>query len=270
MAAGLTVYSTNLYLRADMEPFKLTLDWTGDADVALSKGIAAALRDARMAAGLCAPFPQRIKGKISKIETIPGASGDKSTYIPAGTYGVTLLDANGYDILDGTGAARSISAAETVVFENPVPVDEDLTLTIATTATADQIAGRGAFTGAATGWTLGAGWAYGTNNIAKSTGGSGTAADDTFAAVSGRVYDVTYTIAGWSAAANRGVKVTCGGVDGTTRTANGTYTDTITATGAGGLIFTPTGTDAANVALTLDAVTVKYNDPKGRLIIFVE
>lgn len=263
MAAGITVYSPNLYLRADMEPFKLTIDWTGDADVALSKAIALAITNARIAAGLSAPFPQRIKGKISKIETVPGASGDKATYIPAGTYGVTLLDASGYDILDGTGAARSISAAETVVFENPVPVDEDLTLTIATTATTDQIAGRGAFTGAATGWTLAAGWAYGTNNIGHTGDGTGTAADDTLAAVATRVYDVTYTISSLTVGT---VTVSLGGATGTARSANGTYTDTLTATTTAGLAFTPTNT----ARFTLDSVTVKYNDPKGRLIIFVE
>lgn len=264
MSQSLSVQASNPYLRGDMEAFHIICDWQGDVDMAVSKALAATYKAARTSA----PFPDRIRGRIVKIETIPGYLGDKATFLPFGTYDLTLLDPYGYDVLDGNGAARSITVAEIVAFSTPLAVDSDLTFTIATVATTDQIAGRGAFTGAATGWTLGAGWAYGTNNIAK-TAGAGTAADDTFAATAGRIYDVTYTIAGWATAANRGLKCTCGGVDGTTRTADGTYTDTITATGTGGVLFTPTGTDAANVACTLDSVTVKLSTPRGRAIIWI-
>lgn len=265
MAQSLTVIPSNPYLQADMEPFRIILDWQGDSDVAVSLPIAATYKAARELL-VVPPYPSRIRGRIASMETIPGASGDKATYCPAGTYAVTLLDAYSLDLLDGAGAARSISAGEIVVYDSPVSVDGDITLTIASTATADQLAGRGAFTGAATGWTLGAGWAYGTNNIAK-TAGSGTATDASFAAVATRSYELVYTVGGWSAAANRTLTPSIGGTNGTAVSANGTYTETIVATNTGGVIFTPTGTDASNVACTLDSVTVKYATPKGRIIL---
>jgi hypothetical protein len=189
-----------------------------------------------------------------------------ATYCPAGTYALTLLDPYSYDILDGNGAARSITAAEETVFDSPISVDSDLTFTIASTATTDQIAGRGAFTGSATGWTLGAGWAYGTNNIVK-TSGTGTASDSTFAAIAARVYEVTFTVSSWSAAANRSLTCSVGATDGTAISADGTYTQEITATNTDGLIFTPTGTDATNVGCVLDSVTIKYSTPAGRAIL---
>jgi hypothetical protein len=202
------------------------------------------------------------------METVPGANGDRLTYCPFGTYAITLLDQYGSDLLDGAGAARSITVAESTVYSTPVPIDGEVTFAIASTASTDQIVGRGAFTGAATGWTLGAGWAYGTDNIAK-TGGTGTAGDTAFAAIANRVYEITFTVAGWSAAANRSLTCSIGGANGTPVTAGGTYTQVITAANTNGLLFTPTGTDATNVACTLDSVTVKYYTPQGRVIIYM-
>lgn len=263
MSQSLTVIPSNPYLRAEMEPFSVICDWQGDRDTAVALNIADTYREARIAASLKAPFPERIRGKIAKIQTIPGYLGDKSTYLPAGTYNLTLVDDYGYDLLDGNGAARSISAAETVVFSTPVAVDGDITLTIASVATTDLISGRGAFTGAATGWTLASGWAYGTNNIGHTSNGTGTAADDTLAAVAAKIYDVTYTISSWSVGT---VTAGLGGASGTARGADGTYTDTLTATTTAGLAFTPTNT----ARFTLDTVTVKYAYPRGRLIIWFE
>lgn len=270
MAQGITITSSNPYLRADMEEFKITCDWTGTQDMAVSQAIAANYALARATALLSAPYPERIRGKIAKVETIPGASGDKATYVPAGVYTLTLLDPYGLDLLDGAGASRSVSAAETIVFSEPVPVDDDLTLTIATVSTTDLLGGSGAFTGAATGWTLGVGWAYGTNNVAK-TAGAGTATADaaTFTPVATVTYELIFTISGWSAAANRTLTPSIGGTAGTAISADGTYTQQITATNATVLTFTPTGTDAANVACTLDSVTVKKYTPQGRVIIYI-
>ncbi len=271
MSQALTVTSSNPYLRADMEPFKIVCDWTGTQDMAVSLPIASTYANARWAADYKAPFPSRIRGKIAKIETAPGASGDKLTYCPAGTYTLTLLDSFSLDVLDGTGAARSISAAELVAFETPIPIDEDLTLTIATVATTDLLGGSGAFTGAATGWTCGAGWAYATNNVAKTAGGAGTLTADaaTFTPVATIVYELIYTISGWSTAANRTLTPSIGATDGTAISANGTYTEQITAGDGTVLTFTPTGTDAANVACVIDSVTVKKYTPQGRVTIFI-
>jgi hypothetical protein len=64
-------------------------------------------------------------------------------------------------------------------------------------------------------------------------------------------YIVVYTISSYSAG---GVTVSLGGTDGTQRTADGTYTETITPVNStSGLVFTPT----ANGAFDLDTVTVK-------------
>jgi hypothetical protein len=248
-----------------MEPFHIICDWVGTSDMAVSQNIALNYANVRIPLKT-PPYPGRIRGKLASVETIPGASGDKATYCPAGTYALTLLDPYSYDVLDGNGAGRSITAAEEVVFDTPVPIDFDPTFTIASTATTDQIAGRGAFAGAATGWTLGAGWAYGTNNIVK-TAGTGTASDATFAAIATRVYEVTFTISSWSAAANRSLTCSVGATDGTAVSADGTYTQVITATNTNGLIFTPTGTDATNVGCILDTVTIKYSTPAGRTIL---
>ncbi len=113
----------------------------------------------------------------------------------------------------------------------------------------DRLSGQGAFTGAATGWTLAAGWAYGTNNVTHSSNGTGTAAHDAFAAVAGRTYRLTYTISGWTVGT---VTPALGGVTGTAVGANGTYTAEFTATSTAGLTFTPTST----ARFTLDSVTV--------------
>jgi hypothetical protein len=266
MAQSLTVNSSNPYLRADMEAFKIVCDWQGTSDMAVSLAIAATSKAERT----FAPFPERIRGKIAKIETAPGYLGDKLTYCPYGTYAVTLLDSFGLDVLDGNGAARSITASELVVFSTPIPIDEDLTLTIASTATTDQLAGTGAFTGAATSWTLGAGWSYHSNDIHKAAG-TGTATCDaaTFTPIAARIYELTFTIGGWAAAANRTLTPSIGATDGTAISADGTYTQTITATNGTVLTFTPTGSDATNVACTLDSVSVKYLTPKGRVTIFI-
>lgn len=104
---------------------------------------------------------------------------------------------------------------------------------------------NGTFTGNANSWTLGSGWAYGTNNVAA------TAASTTLKQekanmgtpwTSGVFYEVTFTISGYSAGT-----LTCGtnsGIDenSTTISANGTYHLIVEADShADGLVFTGTG-----------------------------
>jgi hypothetical protein len=245
-----------------MEAFPVICDWQGSVNMAVSLGIVATLRAARAALDR-APFPERIKGKIKAIETMPGYLGDRATYLPYGTYNLTLVDPYGYDLLDGAGAARSASAAERIVYSQPLPVDGEITLTIASVATTDQLAGRGAFTGAATNWTLGSGWAYNSNNIYHNSNGTGTAADDLFAATAACIYEVGYAVSSWSVGT---VTPSLGGATGTAVGANGAVTEVLTATSTAGLAFTPTNT----ARFTLDSVTVKYAYPRGRLIIWFE
>ena len=114
----------------------------------------------------------------------------------------------------------------------------------------DRLAGDGAFTGGTTNWTFDAApWTYGTNNLAKDADGTNTLTHDTFAAVIGRTYRLSYTISSWTVGT---VTPTLGGVAGTAVGANGTYTEEITATTTDGLVFTPSNTSR----FTIDSITV--------------
>ena len=90
-----------------------------------------------------------------------------------------------------------------------------------------ELVTNGDFTGNATGWTLGTGWAYDTNNITATTAANDTNARQTgVSLVNGGTYEITYTISGYSAG---GVQVRIFGTNmrgtATTRSANGTYTE---------------------------------------------
>lgn len=117
----------------------------------------------------------------------------------------------------------------------------------------DLLGGDGAFTGGSTNWTLASGWEYGTNAVAHSSNGTGTLAHDTFAAVVGKKYRLTYTISSWSVGT---VTPTLGGTAGTAVGADGTYTEDFTATTTDGIVFTPT--NAAR--FTIDSITIESLD----------
>lgn len=90
---------------------------------------------------------------------------------------------------------------------------------------------NGTFTGASTGWTLGAGWTYGSNKVTKAAG-SGTAVTQALPTlVTGQIYIITYTVSDYSAGTIT-VQLGIGGgtVSGAARSANGTYTESITHT----------------------------------------
>lgn len=118
----------------------------------------------------------------------------------------------------------------------------------------DGLSGDGAFTGAATNWTLAAGWTYATNDVDHDGAGVGTLAHDVFAAVVGLTYKLTFTISDWTVGTS--VTPTLGGTAGTAITGAGTYVQNIKATTTGGLTFTPT----TDVRCTIDSVTVYNQD----------
>lgn len=97
---------------------------------------------------------------------------------------------------------------------------------------------NGTFTGSATGWTLGTGWAYSSNTVLKNADGDGTLSQ-TLAIQAGSKYVLTYTV---SARTVGSVTPSCGGVTLSTRSANGTYTEEFTAVSTADLVFTPTTT----------------------------
>lgn len=111
-----------------------------------------------------------------------------------------------------------------------------------------DIVTNGNFTGSATGWTLGAAWAYGTNAVDKNADGTNTLSQ-AFSPTAGKSYKITYTISNWSVGT---VTVSIGGTSGTARGADGTYTETLVAAGAGNLAFTPTDT----ARFTIDSVSI--------------
>jgi prepilin-type N-terminal cleavage/methylation domain-containing protein len=93
-------------------------------------------------------------------------------------------------------------------------------------------------------WTMGAGWhtpIYG-GVLIKDGNSSGTAQPSPALAITaGVTYDVSVSVSNWGGTgAGRSFSYTLGGVPVRTVTANGTYTDVITATATGNLIFTAT------------------------------
>ena len=120
--------------------------------------------------------------------------------------------------------------------------------------TVSNLISNGTFTGAATSWTLGAGWAYGTNNVAHTPGSTATAAQN-FTATSGVLYRVTFTLTGTAGT----VTPSIGAVNGTAAAgAAATYTQYIVAGASGSvaLAFTPhTDFDGTLDSVVLEALT---------------
>jgi hypothetical protein len=113
----------------------------------------------------------------------------------------------------------------------------------------DELAGDGAFA-AETNWTYDATpWTYNAAAMNKDGAGTGTLAHNTFAAVVGQRYKLTYVISNWTVET---VTPTLGGVAGTAVGANGTFTEYITATGTTGISFA--GTTASR--FTIDSITI--------------
>lgn len=134
-----------------------------------------------------------------------------------------------------TGIAYASLAASQCCLAAQMAAGARTTLTVAPVT----LVSNGTFTGNATGWTAAAGWAYDTNNVAHSSNGTGTLAEDAFAAVVGHTYTVTYTISSLTVGT---VTPSLGGVTGTAVGADGTYTERFTATSTAGIAFTPTNT----------------------------
>lgn len=134
-AAALTVTTNNKWMAPEEDrvnsPCYITLDWTSTDGGAVSLGVCAKYNAAWLAAGKKLPYAAAIKGCISAIETIPGTLGVPATNPPTDLYDVTLLDAYSYDVADGNLANLSNTLAKVLVFDTPIPINSELTLTIA-------------------------------------------------------------------------------------------------------------------------------------------
>ncbi|KKS54274.1 MAG: hypothetical protein UV61_C0002G0017 [Candidatus Gottesmanbacteria bacterium GW2011_GWB1_43_11] len=117
---------------------------------------------------------------------------------------------------------------------------------------------NGAFTGNATGWTLGLGggnpdWYYNSNNVSHADGGGTATLEPTtpLTVTAGSSYLVVYTVSGYSAGT---VTASIGGTNGTTISSNiSSYAQVLIATNTTNLKFTPTTTFVG----TIDTVSVK-------------
>lgn len=142
-AAALTVDTTNRYFDPKLGSGKnkfyiITLDWTSTDGGAVSLDIIDTWNTAVTALGYHYPYVNQIKGKLYKIETSPGTEGAPATNPPTDGYDVTLLDAYSVDLTDGNLANLSNTAAAVLVFDTPVPVDSEVTLTIANAGDANN------------------------------------------------------------------------------------------------------------------------------------
>lgn len=64
-----------------------------------------------------------------------------------------------------------------------------------------ELTTNGTFTGSATGWTLGAGWAYGTNDVVHTPGSTATLSQSTVVPTAGQYYQVVVSISAQTAGA---------------------------------------------------------------------
>src|SRR3989338_9430576 len=118
---------------------------------------------------------------------------------------------------------------------------------------------NGTFTGAATSWTLGTGWAYSANTVTKNADGTGTLSQTSAAMatalVPGETYALTFTVSSLTVGS---FVPSVGGQTLQTiyfrsTTGSGTFTQYFVATSTADLVFTPTNTSR----FTLDTISVK-------------
>ncbi|MDP2852767.1 MAG: CFI-box-CTERM domain-containing protein [Smithellaceae bacterium] len=115
-------------------------------------------------------------------------------------------------------------------------------------------------------WTLGTRWTFATNpnRLQKASGtSSGTAQPNPALAITaGVTYDVSITVTNWGGTGSpRNFTYSLGGVSGGTISANGTYTNAITATGTGNLIFTPTNNSVFRITAVSVIPRITINTP---------
>lgn len=159
------------------------------------------------------------------------------------------------------GASYLSQAGFSIQNENPIgfhPTANTLITNVASLG-AEKIS-NGTFTGSATGWTLGTGWAYATNRVNKNADGTGTLTQTSAAMVTplvvGEYYYLTFNSLSFSVGT---YTVSIGGVTFPTFNALGTQFSTHTvrlvfrATSTADLTFTPSSTSRFNI----DTVTLK-------------
>lgn len=168
--------------------------------------------------------------------------------------GVSTPPAIASEITDGTPGSvlfvGGTTAAPTFSQDNQGFIYNDsLNRLSVFTTLGNEILTNGTFTGSATGWTLGSGYAYSSNSVSKTSNGT-AALTQSFTGYLQREYLLTYTISNWTVGT---VTPSVGGFTGTAVSANGTYTERFVATATTQLAFTPSNT----ARFTIDSVSLK-------------
>lgn len=97
-------------------------------------------------------------------------------------------------------------------------------------------------------WTKGTGWTISGGKANKAAGGGSLS--QVFGAISSGTYRVTYTISNWGGSGSIAVAITGSGPSeiGTSRSANGTYTEDLTVSAPDGIEFNPaTGAETCSI-----------------------
>lgn len=182
---------------------------------------------------------------------VPLVRYDEVQTCPAGSYVITLDYPAAY-IMNVCKPGQNLAMRSTAVTpgSNQCSLPAVMAAGVRTqiTLSTTTVLSNGTFTGASTGWTLAAGWTYASNAVDKDGDGTGTLAEDAFAAEIGITYEISYVISNWTVGS---VTPTVGGTAGTAVSADGTYTERIKATTTGGILFTPTNT----ARFTIDTIT---------------
>ena len=177
---------------------------------------------------------------------------DPPLEIPAGM----LLAATNYELLP-RGGYRRIDGFERSDGQ-PRPSDANYwILDFDAGGLGPELVTNGDFTGDASGWALGTGWAYGTNNLVA-TSATGNTTQSDVAVVDNATYQLSYTLSGYvdGSYALRLYNGSFAG-DSTVRTANGTYTEDLTLNVASGAAASVRAVTVVDGTATIDDISVK-------------
>lgn len=198
---------------------------------------------------------------VTGITADSGGTTTGETITLDGTGGIVTTRSGNTIAIDGSGVASPPGGSNTQVQYNDGGVfggdsyfdynETSNRLSVFGTL-GSEVVSNGTFTGSASGWTVGSGYAYSSNTVVKNSNGT-AALTQTLSAYVLREYLLTYTISNWTVGTVTPT-VTGGSLTGTAVGANGTYTERfIAATSNGVLTFTPSNT----ARFTIDSVSVK-------------
>ena len=126
---------------------------------------------------------------------------------------------------------QKVAANSSIYFQfQQTPCEADLVTDGNFNAIGSELLTNGGFTGSATGWTLGAGWAYGSNKITCTPGSSGGFAQTGLTITATQTYKVTVVTSGRTAGY---LQCVMGGVTGPAMEGNDTYSFYVTASVSG-------------------------------------